>query len=543
MKTLHTIFLLLISLSMNAQSTYIPMPDGYGTFGAAFEPKNSYPFYESNGYIYCYTQNSTNGYYVGKIAKVNVATNEVTILSGEISGADKPTFIKTNNGMIYFKSSSYNILYQINPATNSVINFNTTYLGGGQVLADYLFINDKMYYSSNGQASMYDFTLNTRTALKYYDTSNVLHYLDIRGIADGIFLTGFYWNEASGIKVFKINDNGSTAGLVYDSKNAAGGNRIFQDYSYIIKANNNLLTQTTKFQNGVDIYKIISINKSTNIVNPDFFTYENNTGTAQITPYVLNNILYITDGDKVYTSDGSSTPVLSNLPAFLNNRYVSYNSNLPLNSSSPNAVLTANNKVIGQRNYVAPSNGNPATSELWVSDGTLSGTHFFKNITNPYITAVFANNNFYFQQRNTDNNDAYLNVTDGTPQGTYAVYHFGFPITSNLYSSGQFMYYSGNTNTTNPGLYKLDLSALSQLSVKDTENQTKISIYPNPVKSTLYFSEELSDLKITDMSGKQVSSTKEKTKNISVDKLTKGNYLITGKNSKGEIISKKIIKQ
>ena len=83
---------------------------------------------------------------------------------------------------------------------------------------------------------------------------------------------------------------------------------------------------------------------------------------------------------------------------------------------------------------------------------------------------------------------------------------------------------------------------MSQLTITDTEKKSQISFYPNPAKASLYFSEELSDIKIPDMSGKQVFSIKGKTKNLSVEKLTKGNYIITGKNSKGEMISEKIIK-
>lgn len=215
MKTLYTIFALLISLIMNAQSTYIPMPDGYGTYGGDFEPKGSYPFYESNGYIYCYTQSSTTGYYIGKIAKVNIATNEVTILAGEIANGEKPTFIKTHNGMIYFKSSSYNLLYQINPTNNTVINFSQTYLGNNQIITDYLFINNKLYFTPNGPAKVYDFTGNTMTELKYYDTPTHFNLLSITAITDGIYLTGTFFNDNTvGDKIFKISDNENTVGII-----------------------------------------------------------------------------------------------------------------------------------------------------------------------------------------------------------------------------------------------------------------------------------------------------------------------------------------
>ena len=45
------------------------------------------------------------------------------------------------------------------------------------------------------------------------------------------------------------------------------------------------------------------------------------------------------------------------------------------------------------------------------------------------------------------------------------------------------------------------------------------------------------------MGGKQVSATQSKTKTISVEKLPKGNYLITGKNKNDKTISEKFIKE
>lgn len=81
------------------------------------------------------------------------------------------------------------------------------------------------------------------------------------------------------------------------------------------------------------------------------------------------------------------------------------------------------------------------------------------------------------------------------------------------------------------------------LAVQTNEMVTKTTLlYPNPTKSTLNFSQELSEIKIVDMSGKLVSQKKEKTKNISVENLPKGNYILQGKTIDGKIINKKLIK-
>lgn len=90
-------------------------------------------------------------------------------------------------------------------------------------------------------------------------------------------------------------------------------------------------------------------------------------------------------------------------------------------------------------------------------------------------------------------------------------------------------------------MYRFNLPS-AILSTNDVNNYT-LKIFPNPTKSSLNFSQELSAIKITDMSGKQVFSNQEKTKNISVEKLPKGNYIITGKDKNGKNISEKFIKK
>ena len=45
------------------------------------------------------------------------------------------------------------------------------------------------------------------------------------------------------------------------------------------------------------------------------------------------------------------------------------------------------------------------------------------------------------------------------------------------------------------------------------------------------------------MSGKQISVQKEKAKTINVEKLPKGNYLISAKDKNGKTLSEKFIKE
>ena len=72
-------------------------------------------------------------------------------------------------------------------------------------------------------------------------------------------------------------------------------------------------------------------------------------------------------------------------------------------------------------------------------------------------------------------------------------------------------------------------------------NNAEVTIFPNPVKDILYFSEELAQISIIDFSGKLVKQIPSKSKSINVSQLSKGVYLLNAISKTGEKMSKKII--
>ena len=82
---------------------------------------------------------------------------------------------------------------------------------------------------------------------------------------------------------------------------------------------------------------------------------------------------------------------------------------------------------------------------------------------------------------------------------------------------------------------------LSTTNIKN--NDSNVKLYPNPVKDVLIFSEEVSNIKITDLSGKLINQISRKEKYINVSTLAKGIYMITAITKSGKKISKKIIKE
>lgn len=80
------------------------------------------------------------------------------------------------------------------------------------------------------------------------------------------------------------------------------------------------------------------------------------------------------------------------------------------------------------------------------------------------------------------------------------------------------------------------------LAVSDSRLKS-LRIFPNPAKDNLTFSEEISNIKITDFSGKVVKQITSSEKSIDVSNFIKGIYIITATTKTGEVINKKFIKE
>ena len=70
-----------------------------------------------------------------------------------------------------------------------------------------------------------------------------------------------------------------------------------------------------------------------------------------------------------------------------------------------------------------------------------------------------------------------------------------------------------------------------------------IVIYNEKQKFKVLDFNEPNQIKIVDISGKQVLANQSKIKTINVENLVKGNYLITGKDKNGKTLTEKFIKE
>ncbi len=74
-------------------------------------------------------------------------------------------------------------------------------------------------------------------------------------------------------------------------------------------------------------------------------------------------------------------------------------------------------------------------------------------------------------------------------------------------------------------------------------NKQEVTLYPNPVKEVLHFSEEVSNIRITDLSGRTVKQISTKGKSVNVANLANGVYIVTATTKAGKVITKKIVKE
>ena len=82
------------------------------------------------------------------------------------------------------------------------------------------------------------------------------------------------------------------------------------------------------------------------------------------------------------------------------------------------------------------------------------------------------------------------------------------------------------------------------LGVENLDSSNKaILLYPNPVKSIANFSEEVSNIKITDLTGRTIKQIPASAKSVDVATLENGTYIITATTKAGNTITKKLVKE
>ena len=171
-----------------------------------------------------------------------------------------------------------------------------------------------------------------------------------------------------------------------------------------------------------------------------------------------------------------------------------------------------------------------------VSEGYCVYNSYTTEITGDVITLKVCYDGYFFDSGSSDN-DFFIDIPSASGNYTLNVEIYGSGSNGCIYQSA-YLQDSATLDFTNPFTGTISLSTI------DTENlNKKIILYPNPVKNILHFSEEVSIVKITDLSGKMVKQFNATAKSIDVSILAKGNYLITVTTKTGKVITRKLMKE
>ena len=144
---------------------------------------------------------------------------------------------------------------------------------------------------------------------------------------------------------------------------------------------------------------------------------------------------------------------------------------------------------------------------------------------------VYRNNEFYkFFTKNSFGCNPKWGATEDC---SFISYNGGGPFTGYIAAV-----YKGNVESDRVS-FEVGGAALN---IKET-SLTKISIFPNPAKAVLNFSEEFSSIKIADVSGKLFIQSAKPEKVINISKLTKVVYVISAVSKSGKVINTKFVKE
>lgn len=263
---------------------------------------------------------------------------------------------------------------------------------------------------------------------------------------------------------------------------------------------------------------------------------------AKFKAYLVNNSNINTNGDtEIQVSEataftgkidcgGRRIVNLTGIEAFVNITQLScYNNQLNALDVTKNTALITLHCYFNQLTALDVSK-NTALIQLLCSNNQLTALDVSKN-TNLIDLSCYNNQLGSLDIKNGKNNIMTYMYAYNNP--SLACIQVDNVTNANSYTGG------GRWLKNETASYSTNCSAMSTTDI--TKNQ--IIAYPNPVKDLLNFSEEVSNIKIADISGKVVKQISTTGKSINVANLKNGVYIISAKTKSGKDINQKIIKE
>jgi hypothetical protein len=566
MKKSIAFLLSFLVLFTHAQTTYIPMPNGYGTDGSN---KAALPLFQYGDYLYCSTKNGISPQQ-GKIFKVNMNTNQIKELSLVSLNPSYPSVPPLNwggnhlflenrreiNGEIYFRVS--NEVYKINTNTDSI--YFLTVISGGAA-SSFEILNNNIIENAFNIHNLDNLSQHYTNTTVINGTTYQVELKNNLKVGNSIYAIGTLYNASSALhltrRLFRLdNANYPAIGLIgLHSFNsdigvidgfAENGGYPFLLNNKIIWKRNYLNVTTNQNENC-----IASFDLNTNQFNSNLLVPDNLGGGFQY--FIFNNNLFIKNSqDQFLVTDGWSTPTLSTMPNFYKNGgNLSFSSEYPQTAFAGNPIINYNGVLFGKDR----GNNSNDPIKIWKTDGTVSNSGLVYNGLDLYSAKVHNSNLYamgYFTIETNQYNKIFkYNNSNNSFESIYSFPNSGVGnIFSHLFFYNNYVFFNGgNSNysgTMTNGLYKINMSTLSIADNSETKNE--LLIYPNPTNKFIIIQNwkrlnQKLEYRIVDATGRIIKEDKSKfNEPIDMENLVCGNYIIKIETENGERWIEKLIK-
>ncbi|WP_027387321.1 T9SS type A sorting domain-containing protein [Chryseobacterium gregarium] len=493
----------------------------------------------------------------------NINANE-TILSGDLG-------IQGD-----MSDNSYHIVVSADGNIGTVIDGFTFIKGNANSYSGGMMINSHFIYRACGGGVYSGYGKSTITNSKFYD---------IYGGSGGAVYLQYGYNTVSNNLMYNNTANyGSgihtdhdtsvfSGNVIYNSGALVDGGAIITYYSNNTIDNNKIYNNTASRAGAVMITSgsctftsnIIYKNKSTNgIAGAVYLNYGTN--------IFLNNVLYeniaysaggavYSVGNNTFTNTivyknssstggggfflGAGTHILNNNTLYSNSASVSGGGIYTNNGSSTlkNNIFWDNKKGVSASMTGSDYFNYNNTTVISFSNNLLQLPNASYITTNYNFLGSNPQGNIFAQNPNFGNPDNPLGA-DGIPLTTddgLALQNNSVCRSAGIASTSPDFDCTGAPRAGSPNIGAYEV-VFPLLAISETNNRNGLKIYPNPAKNILYFSEELSNVRIISIDGRNISVPTTK-KDADLFQLEKGLYIITGEDKNGNKVSQKFIKE
>lgn len=380
------------------------------------------------------------------------------------------------------------------------------------------------------------------------------------GIAiDGFYITGANGNGGSsvilnnhtilrqnggGIYIYKGSNNVQNNVIHHNYAGYAGG-MYFSSSSSALNANNNITKNLIHNNSGGGIYAGSSNNTYTMYNIEENIIYNNSFGAgihvSEGLNYIINNVLYnnssSTFGSALYIYSGRSR--ITNNTIYGNTGCAAYtfygNNHFKNNIFWENKRYGRNDEPGADYSYYNITSFNTFTNNLMQLDATKYTSANFNDFDSA-IDNIFAVNPLFIDGNNlfgsdnipfTNDDGLFLNITSPCKDSGSNV---DSPLTDIL----------GNLRS-NPDIGAYEFT--NNLGAFDLLSNEKMIFYPNPTNDFIFFSEELKNIIINSIEGKNIIFQESFSKKLDLSHLPAGLYLIYAKTAKGKMVFSKFIKK